>query len=739
MRRIVVFMALVMMLTVAMAKGTASKPLLFTAERIEAAKQRMQNDSEMHKGWESIKAEADRQLQNGSLMKADYMALVWLMTGDRRYADALKDILYRSTESGLWGNAEMLSRKPAWRSELQMAMKCQQSAVAYSTIRHLLSDSERRELSSRLLQIGVEPLLGDWLLEPTRIHSLNSMGHNWWTACVYEGALLAMAIEDDQPQCRQWVEESLEAMPMWFGFAGDELQNKPRSFDRQGGMYESVNYASFGISEALRFLVAWHDRHPKAAMPDIPQLDGITRFFVSACYPRQGELYSVNFGDSHLPMAGELPLAFLWALGRHDSDILWYTAQVQPHQHHEGAFLDEPTGFIFRPDTRKASAAPKETKELLLSDFGWAMMRTSWQKDATMLAVKSGHTWNHNHADANSFQLFHRGSQILKDCGNCTYGKEAYRQYFFQSEAHNVIKLNGEGQSPYQQYHGSMLDGHLSHMMVNGAMRYVMGDATGPMSDKVSRWFRHWLWLDNIIYLVDDIHAHQPSEIEWLWHYNGTAKRSHGRLDIADGQAAVSVIPLYPQTMALSDYLHDYPDQMYWDVRRAPKEDLKTEEEYYALRLPGKSEYVKGVTAIVLKDGPDDLDLPEIERREGKDWIGLRVKHHGQITDLYINQLADGRLMHSNSWITCDGWTTDAYMLAVSYPEGKSSAETHSMFVGYGSSVRRDSEAWLSSLSKLFVMADFQKGTSGVVIDGQHYNKTAYPSRITIMSASCRK
>ena len=31
--------------------------------------------------------------------------------------------------------------------------------------------------------------------------------------------------------------------------------------------------------------------------------------------------------------------------------------------------------------------------------------------------------------------------------------------------------------------------------------------------------------------------------------------------------------------------------------------------------------------------------------------------------------------MHSNSWIEADGWTTDAYMFAVTYAEGTDPAE----------------------------------------------------------------
>ena len=66
----------------------------------------------------------------------------------------------------------------------------------------------------------------------------------------------------------------------------------------------------------------------------------------------------------------------------------------------------------------------------------------------------------------------------------------------------------------------------------------------------------------------------------------------------------------------------------------------------------------------------DEKELPEIEKREGKNWIGLRIRNKGKITDIYINQLADGRLMHSNSWIEADGWSTDA-IYVYSYISGK--------------------------------------------------------------------
>ena len=106
-------------------------------------------------------------------------------------------------------------------------------------------------------------------------------------------------------------------------------------------------------------------------------------------------------------------------------------------------------------------------------------MRTSWEKDATMLAVKSGHTWNHSHADANSFIVFHKGVDIIKDGGNCWYPNPAYRNYFFQSQAHNVVLFNGEGQPREQQYSGSTLRGNLYHLLDAGNVKYVLANGTG--------------------------------------------------------------------------------------------------------------------------------------------------------------------------------------------------------------------------------------------------------------------
>lgn len=700
--------------------------LLFTKARVEAAKSRVESDTCMARCWEDILKVADGALKGNNFRRADYLSLAYLMTGDRRYADRLKSILQSLTDAKTWGSEEMLSRKPVWRSDLGLSHKCLMSALAYDAIYETLSGQERKDLAEKLLRLGLEPALGDWVLEPTRIHTLNSMGHNWWTSCVYNAGMLALALQNELPQAREWAATLNEVMPEWFGFAGDVLQNKMKTFDESGGMYESLNYANFGIQEALQYRIAWQNAYPGQKASPVPQLEKLPDYFLQVCYPRTGILYDINFGDSHKNVTAESSMMLLYALGIQRPDMLWYFNQIQDGQHRDGYFRNRPMGFLYMPDVRKAPETPDLPTSWLLKDFGWAMVRDSWKKDATMLAVKSGHTWNHSHADANSLILFHKGVDILKDAGNCSYPNPEYRGYFFQSDAHNVVLFNGEGQSREQQYEGSYLRGSLHHLMDNGQMKYVLANGTGPMADKFSRNFRHFLWMDKVIYVIDDIKAHHAGHFEWLWHYGGKAVKRGPDLTVTSDSASVVIRPLYPRLLALSDFVHDYPEDLYWEVKTGPTEDLKDKEEYYSFHLPGEHKRIKGVTAIILKDHPEDKDLPYMEKREGKDWIGLRVRRGGKVTDMYINQLADGRLMHNNSWIEADGWTTDAYMFTVTYDEGADPSTAGDIFVCYGSALRRGGVSYYSSLSKLFVMQHAEGKDLDVHVQGQPYVRAVF-------------
>ena len=693
--------------------------LVFTDQVVQTAQKAIKNNKQMADDWDGIQKKADSYLNTMDLAKTDYLALAYRMTNDKKYSDQVKKILLNAVKAESWAVPEMVMRNPAWHTELQVAHRSFSCAISYDAIYNTLSLDERKAIAEGLQRLAVMPAMSDWVNDDTRIHCLNSMGHNWWSSCVCMGGLLAMSLENEIPTNKAYVTKVLTILPEWFDFAGDVLQHNPKSFDRNGGQYESINYANFGIQEAALFLMAYHNAYPSKTLPDIPQLKQASNYFYHTCYPRTGDLWSINFGDSHKNITAESSLEPLYALGIcTGNNALWYFNQVQNGQNRDGFFRDRPMGFLYMPNTQKAPATPKLKNSELFPDFGIATIRDSWEKDATMLAVKSGFTWNHSHADANSFILFHKGYDLLKDAGNCFYGSPDYRNYFFQSQAHNVVLFNGKGQSMEQQYHGSPERGYLYDLLDADNIKYILADGTGPVSDNFSRNFRHLLWWDNVIYVIDDLKTHSAGKFEWLWHPGGTYKKNGSDIEITKENASITLRPLYPQTLIPSGFLQDYPDNLTMEEIEAPSED-GGKEKYISLKFPKETDQIKGVTAIILKDSANQRDMPSITRRQGENWIGLRIEYKDKVTDLYINQLADGRLMHCNSWITADGWTTDAYMFGVSYRKGADTTKPHELFICYGSSLRRDNALYFSSLSKLFVIQK-QKGDKAFIwADGQ--------------------
>lgn len=707
--------------------ASARDHLLYTPKLIEQARKNIKTDSCYRKAWEAIRADAQTGVKRADLSRMESMTLAYLMTDSTQYADGIIQALKKLDGVKTWGSAEMLSRRPQWRADLGLAHKTYLAAIGYDAVRDRLSAADRASIVKNLNRLSLEPSLGDWILDPSRIHSLNSMGHNWWTSCAGMGGIMALALRDDLPEARKGATAVREALPQWFGFAGDNIQNKLKTFDdKVGGMYESFGYSCFGIAEALQFLTAWRNSGlPDPATP--PELEQamerqlrlLPGFFCQASYPRTGYMYGINFGDGHKNSASLIPMMLLWNLGVKDDNILWYMSQLENNQHRDVKGINTALGLLYMPYMNGNKPADvKLPNECLWDTFGWATMRDSWDKDASMLAVKSGHTWNHAHADANSFILYHKGEDIIRDGGNCNYGKAPYREYFFQSPAHNIVTFNGEAQPRLQQYQGSMVDGRLSDMMTLGNTRYIMADATGPTGKNFARNLRHFLWLDNILLVIDNLESYDKGTFEWLWHPNGNVVKRGGDLVVTNNKSEVVIRPLYPQPLVPSGFVHDYPEHLFMKEYEVPTEDLTGTDKYYGFCLPEKEDRVKGVTAIILKDTVGQ-QAPNIERREGSGWIGLRVERGDSITDVYINQLADGRLMHLNSWIQPDGWDTDAYMFAITYPaNAKPTPENSSIFLCYGSALRRGSESWFASQSKLNVMKT-QGANPEMLITGQ--------------------
>ncbi|MBN2313454.1 MAG: heparinase II/III family protein [Sedimentisphaerales bacterium] len=689
-------------------------------------RKRIDNEAIFKEAWNKLLRRADRLLEQelvskeyaegGSGQHGNYkrpssqisdmgetLGLAYQMTGEKHYAEKLRDALIHYGSLSRWaGDAH---HNPPWHSELNTARFCYGYAVGYDSIYDYLSDDERKTIAEAMIRLGILPTLDDWVLGDKRIHALDSMGHNWWSVCVSMAGLASLSLLGDEPQAEFWNQRVSEAFPEWFTYQGNVLQNKTANFDSQGAFYESVSYANYALSEYLLFRLAYTNVFGTSSAPDIPLLKTAGDFFIHTCYPTSNGIMSVNFGDSNLNATGARTLQILLANGYDKPQYHWYLNRTDPG-------LDDPVGLVYYELNPQKSPINHVTESMLYPDIGWAILRSSWEDDATMLAVKSGFAWNHAHPDAGSFILFHKGKPLIIDSGNCSYSRREYTTYYRHSKAHNVILIDGQGQNPEDCGNGdrgTVTPGRIHRLIDTVGLKYVFADATGPMSWKFSHNYRHFLWVGDVILIFDDVRTHEEGKLEWLLHYQNNFERQGRQILISNGNARVIVQPVFPEEITVTE------------KKGLKDHDPDTEVTYLAFSPKETTRQNKFITAVLPCGSDGQKPAVQIERLQDNDAIGVRLKEAETVTDIYLNLQADGRKMHRNSCNAIDGWETDAYLFAVTRPNGSRTDDPDSVvryFVACGSYLRKNGKVVLDSLSKVYTVFAPGKKTE-VHLEGQ--------------------
>lgn len=701
--------------------------LLHTDANIARLKEQVKNDPEVKQAWEHQLQKAEELLKRDRNGAPDFqeLGLAYRMTGDARFAERIKQTLLQVNSQETWEGKELLNRTPSWKGGLGVAHTSFYVAIGYDCAYDFLTPTDRKTIADGIVRLGIKPAMDDWLNSETNIHTFDTMGHNWWSACVDMAGFAALAVRDEIPEAKKWAEDISETVTEWVNFSGNVMDNKPVSFDRDGGFYESINYASFGFSQYLLFRYAFRNVLPEVKLPDVPVMEKMADFFIQTTYYTSNGPMSVNFGDSSIKRNGNACVLLLWNLGFHNDRYAWYLQKTERGTDKEGMEMDSPQGLILHPDLPKLKdlKLPDLPGSKLFQDMGWATLRDSWNDNATMLGIKCGTTWNHAHADAGSFILFHGGKNLIIDSGNSWYGSPMYTQYFCQSEAHNVVLFNGKAQNRKDPYFGVKNGGHLYNLLDAGNLKYIYADATGPTSRWFTRNYRHFLWVGDVILVIDDLESYEPGHFEWLLHYNGESKRRGLELSIKDSDAEVLVKPLYPETFPDGGLPHDFPEKMRLEEKQGLKDhEPDVKQPYWSISHFQDTDRTKFVTAIILKNELNKDKLPKIERFDGKDFQGVRIAQNGKVTEIYLNLMADGRIKHRNSLNVMNGWDADAYLMALTFAENADRSNPENLkqlFISDGSYLRRDGKPLIHALSKFFTVVDFDGNNLNLKFQGQ--------------------
>jgi hypothetical protein len=604
------------------------------------------------------------------------LGLLYQLTGEKRYADKLRSALLYYAGYVRWAGPGLAQRVPPWHSVLETTEFSFGYSTAYDALWEFLAEEDRKAVADTMVRMAVEPILNDWILPGKRIHSLDSMGHNWWGVCVTGAGLCALALLGDDSRAQAWIDAVDAGFAQWFAYQGNVIQNRMPTFERSGPSYEGVNYTNYGVSQYLHYLLAWQNTFPDRKAPRIEPLNHITTYFLQTLYPTSSGFLTVDFDDSPPSVDVTETLLLLAACGYASPDAARYLAHV--HTHPQGTLLS----------LLRQAPQPTAQGDIQLScvygHMGWATMRSSWENDATFLAMKSGYTWNHAHADAGTFVLFKNGKPLIIDSGTCAYSRPEYTTYYRTSRAHNVILFNGQGQPEEDIGLSCKFPGHLHSLIDGHGLKYVYADATGPMARWFTRNYRHWLWSGDLILIADDVRAHTEGQLDWLLHYAGECTEdTTGGVRLSNDAAHALVRVLYP------------PCQIHEDSGLADHDpDRKVT---YLVFHPQAQARLQQFIAVI------DLN-PETPARcevvEDPTYAGVRIQTADAVEEFYISRSAVAT--PGTMEIRIGEWTTDAYLLHLrraSIPGGK----TERFFVSDGSYLRRGDQSFLESLSKLTV------------------------------------
>ncbi len=610
------------------------------------------------------------------------LGLAWHLTAEKQFAAKLAAALLAYSQYQRWYGQGLDSRVPPWRSELNTARFCFGFALGYDALHSYLNSGQRKPLAAGLARLGIENTLADWILPEARIHALDSMGHNWWSVCVAMAGVAALALLGEDSRAPEWLARIQSGFEAWFGYQGNVLQNKPANFDPHGAFYESISYSNYALSSYLRYRLAYQRVFPTQKLPRLAPLERTLDYFLQTLYPTAGGFFTPPIGDGHSHDSGAETIRLLVECGFPHPAAGYYLSKTSSNRR------PQPLDLLLRKTPAPAPLPASTPLSSYYPTIGWATLRDSWRDNATFLAIKSGTAWNHAHADAGSFVLFHAGQPLFIDSSSCGYDNPAYTSYYTESRAHNVILFNGQGQPAEDHVRGSKFPGALPSFLDGLGVKYVYADSTGPTARFFTRNYRHWLWIGGVILVIDDLLAYERGRLDWLLHYAGQAQASPTGAVITNQGAQAELRFLYPPKL-------DFREEQGL-AESKPNEKIP----YLAFSLESQRRDQKIVAALIPQPSDTTVELLSAPA----DHIAIRIRHGQELTDVYLNCNADGRRMHVNTNNILNGWDTDAYLLALTRPAtaaGATPATVTRYFAACASYLRQGERVVFSSLAKV--------------------------------------
>jgi len=464
------------------------------------------------------------------------LAMVWMLSGDRRYLDSVRAWALASCSYPTWGLGKRDGHDLAAGHQLfglALVYDWCHADLDAETLRTIRATLERRGAQ----MAGAVPGRSDFL-----------QNHLWIDACGLAAA--GFAICDEFPAARDWTAITL-----------DKWRRTHEALGPDGASHEGAGYWSYGVEYLLKFM--WLAREQLGVnFYDHPWWRNTADYRLYHSLPRHAwtkQNCVVDIADNSRGCWSYGPDYQLRALAREyrDGHAQWLAAELDAAGVHGYA---SPWLNLIWFDPTLAPRAPNDWPTLRrFDDMEIVSARSDWSGAESLVVFKCGPYIGHKavplferdpggghvHPDANHFVVFGNGDWLIRDDG---YRTKATAQ-------HNTLLIDGHGQLG----EGAMWFQGAQPLAVKArprilraestpALDHIVGDATEAYAraDGLKRFVRHLLFVKpNVLIVADDIALDLAHMLELRFHPECKAARNaDGAFRFTSKNAALRIEPL---------------------------------------------------------------------------------------------------------------------------------------------------------------------------------------------------
>ncbi len=504
-----------------------------TAEEIEAMRQRARTTH--REEWSRVIANLaamkgdppkppgpqERRAQNTIAYAIAEVSFAYAIERKPEYLDAARRWTLAAIDYEPWGYAYNLPNVDLAAGHLLYAI-----GWAYDLLYHDLTEAERQRIRSSLERHA--GLVYDHFASKKKLNF--TQNHDFITTSGLGVAALALFGESKNA-------------PQWAALARAHHHRAGQLLSPDGHYYEGFEYWTFSAPWLVHFLDAWeHSTGESLWDRDVFRN---WKLYVAHTILPDGQTV-VDFGDiwegpiTRLHKGVDYPRVYPDGRLRSNYNILYRVAarlrdpETQAVADRLRAFgqsnHEEYWTLIWRDPSLEAAPMSRIPLRHHFEDSGVAYIRTSWDKDATVLAFKAGppeghralalqakvpewrQSTGHAHPDANSFIFWVAGRYLTGDTG---YSGMSW------ARTHNTITVGDVGQGiegKFDVWAGMPRESLDRIRIVEATQTHIVGEAAGayPKEAALERYTREIIFdPKGTLQIRDRIETREPKKVEW--------------------------------------------------------------------------------------------------------------------------------------------------------------------------------------------------------------------------------